>query len=78
MKNLKILNVVFIDCGILSSVVSFPMTEENESEQVRLAEELFIEKISSCTDDFDKDEVLDNGYFDCDGVYVALDWSIIG
>jgi hypothetical protein len=71
------LNVVYIDCGILSSVVSFPITEENESEQVRLAEELFIEKVSSLTDDFDKDDVLDNGYFDFDGVYIALEWSII-
>ena len=78
MKNVQILNVVYIECGILSSVVSFVVTEENEAEQVKKAETLFLDKIANISDDFDETEVLDNGYFDSDGEYIALEWSIIG
>jgi len=79
MKNLRILNIVFIECGILSTVTSFIVTEENETEQVKKAEELFLSKISEEVDlsEDDKEEVLDNGYFDEDGIYYALEWSTV-
>lgn len=74
--NMEILNVVFIVSGILNSIRSFPMDKITKDKQIEAAEKCFFEKIEAMVgDEYDKQEVVENGYFEYDGVYIVLSWS---
>lgn len=81
---MNIVNVIEIIKGIPNRIESFPIWEEQLSEEVvEKVEKLFLELIEKkyprfIEDEFQKEDILDDGYFDDDnGYYVCIIWSEI-
>lgn len=88
---MRIINVIQIQAGIIESVESFPILNEDDpidtQNQVEQAEKLFVQLIKDnyrFDDEQNEDEIieeaLDNGYFaDEGGNYfeVSIVWSIV-
>lgn len=77
---LDIINIIEIKKGILSSIVSFPIThEENRNPQILKAEELFrkLATENGAEDsEWEMDDLLSNGNWDNENGYeVLIVWS---
>ncbi len=77
---MRVINVVTITEGILNNIDSFGIFDDQLSQEVvDKAKALFIKKAKELgyNDDDDDDELIDNGYYMCNDMSVALSWSEI-
>ena len=72
---MRIVNVIEIVGGVLASIESFPILNDDElrSEQIVKAEELFMNKLGENVDN--PADFLEDGHYESDGYEVLITWS---
>lgn len=74
---MRIVNVVELVGGVLSSIESFPISDQDDQisrpEQLVKAEELFMNKVGESVDN--PADFLEDGHYDSDGYEVLITWS---
>ena len=73
---MEIINLVIIECGIVEKILSYTNVgdaEKNFIELIKAENSGFFLKIT----DEDISEALENGYYDNNGFYISIVWSVL-